>query len=206
MTVAPGLPAPPFPSRDLPTEVVLASLGLSTQDQLFVTLYRQTGDAMASCVRAKMSDPAWPTDVLAMKTLERPGIQRAIELLDRNEREAAEARQQTKQQIALRSPAPEITKDVIMADLQNVFELAMGNGPATDVDEKGNPVAPKPNLGAAIASKKIQASVLGILRSTVDVNFHMKRAEDMSDAELERIAKQGKTIDAQYTDVTGDDE
>lgn len=201
MTVAPGLPAPPFPSRNVPVEVVLASLGLSTQDQLFVTLYRQTGDAMASCVRAKMSDPAWPTDVLAMKTLERSEIQRAIELLDKHERETVEARQQTKQQVALRSPAPEITKDVIMADLQNVFELAMGNGPATDVDEKGNPVAPKPNLGAAIASKKIQASVLGILRSTVDVNFHMKRAEDMSDDELERIAKQGKAIDAKFEEI-----
>lgn len=192
MTVAPGLPAPPFPSRDLPTEVVLASLGLSTQDQLWVTLYRQTGDAMASCVRAKMSDPAWPTDVLAMKTLERSEIQRAIELLDKHERETAEAAAAKSQAVAARMPPVEITRDSVVANLQEVFEQAM----------------PALAFGAAIASQKTIASINGWLKQTVDVNIGFKRPEDMTDDELERIIKQGAkgTISAQYKDVTPEED
>lgn len=193
------LPAPAFPGPAGPAAGTIAVRhGLNTQEQLFVELYRETGDAMASCVRAKMFSLDYPTDVLAKKTLERPEIQAAIAELDEAERRAIEA----KQIPAVRQPV-EVTKDVIMADLQTVFEVAMGQdlNTALVTDKEGKVVDRPLNLGAAIAAKKIQASMIGALKQTVDVNFHMKRPEDMTDEELERIIKQGKARDAEFEEV-----
>lgn len=200
------LPAPPFPGPSGPAAgAITVRHGLTAQEQLWVKLYRETGDAMASCVRAKMFSPEYPTDVLAMKTLERPEIQAAIAELDQAEREAVAA-----SQVPAVRQSVEITREVILADLQEVFEVAMGND--FTLGAAVAPVSAKPgtdaaallkprNLGAAIAAKKVQASMIGALRQTVDVNFHMKRAEDMTDEELDRIIRQGKAKDAEFEEV-----
>lgn len=197
------LPAPPWPGGNAPPPTAYALL--SPQLQLFVDLYRETGDAMASAVRAKMFSPDYPIDVLAAKTLEREDVRAAIVALDLAQQEAAEK---------AAAPAPrvpvEITKDVIMADLQNVFEVAMGHDGDADpmLDANGKPLGPKRNLGAAIAAKKVQASMIGALKQTIDVNFHAKRAEDMTDEELDRIIKGSarRQVEGEFKDITPEDE
>lgn len=178
----PPVPTPAFP---LPPGYELAKLQLSEQDSLFVELYRQTGDAMASAVRAKMSDPRWPIDVLASRTLDRAEIREAIRLLDLYEQQKQEAEIRAKREPTVRQPVT-VTKDTLIANLEDVRGQAM--------EAKA--------FGAAIASVKVAASLLGLLKSEVNVNFRMT-VEEMPDEELLKIARQGgKMIDADFEDVT----
>lgn len=178
----PPVPTPAFP---LPPGYELAKLKLSEQLMLFVELFRTSGDAMAAAVRAKMSDPRWPIDVLAQKTLERPEVQEAIRLLDLYDQQKQEAEIRAKREPTVRQPVT-VTKDTLVADLREIYESAK--------DDKA--------YGAAIAAAKTSASILGLLKQEVNVNFRMT-VEEMPDEELLKIARQGgKMIDADFEDVT----
>ena len=73
----------------------------------------------------------------------------------------------------------------ISADMEPVFESAMNNRQYT----------------AAIAAKKLQAELHGLLKKEVNVNV-THSAVMMSDAQLEAIARK-QPIDAEFTEVGG---
>lgn len=180
------LPAPPWPGGKEPPPSAFSLL--EPQLQLFVELYRETGDPMASAVRAKMFSAEYPIDVLARKTLEREDVLAAIIALDERESEAVAAVAEP----AVPKQPVVVTRDTVTANLQDVYEQALG----------------AKAFGAAIASQKTIASLNGWLKQTVDVNIGFKRAEDLSDEELERIAKAGgkRTMDGEFKDITPEDD
>lgn len=67
----------------------------------------------------------------------------------------------------------EITRDSVVADMQHIYEKAESIG-----DIKG-----------AIAAKRLQADLMGFLEQKIAVTHTMK-AEEMTDAQLMRIAQQ----------------
>jgi hypothetical protein len=80
-----------------------------------------------------------------------------------------------------------VTRDSIIAACQDVYEKAL-----TDRQ-----------YGSALQALKLQSGLLGLLEQKISVS-HSYKAEDMSDAELARIAAGDKpVIDAHYEDVSG---
>lgn len=78
-----------------------------------------------------------------------------------------------------------VSAETISQDMEVIFQRALDDRQYT----------------AAIAAKKLQGEANGLLTKQVDVNVR-HTLTTMSDADLERIAKQA-TIEAEYKDVTG---
>lgn len=79
----------------------------------------------------------------------------------------------------------EISADSISADMEPLFESAIENRQYT----------------AAIAAKKLQAELHGLLKKDINVNVTLSKTS-MTDAQLEAIAKK-EAIDVEFSEVTG---
>lgn len=79
----------------------------------------------------------------------------------------------------------EVSADTVSMDMENVFQEAMSARQFT----------------AAIAAKKLQAEIVGLLAKTLNVNVH-HTVGTMADSELEAIARRG-VIDGEFQDITG---
>lgn len=82
----------------------------------------------------------------------------------------------------------DVTPQSLTDDLETVFQKA--------IDDK--------QYAPAINAKRLQADLYGLTKTTVDVNI-THRVEDMSTAELQRIAARAKTVDAEFTEVADDE-
>ncbi len=79
----------------------------------------------------------------------------------------------------------EITADTILADAESLYQRAS--------DDRAYP--------AALAAKKLQSEILGLLKK--EVTFNVKHSvTTLTDEQLEAIAKRG-VIDAEFKDITG---
>lgn len=146
--------------------------GDSEQDSVFVEEYVKTGDAMLAIVRSGIRDPAYSMDIVARRTLERPEIAAAVKALERIERASLPV---------------EITRESLVADMQQVYEKCISIG-----DHK-----------SAISAKKLQATLCGLLDQKITVTH--RHLNEMTDADLMRIASKGKTVtDADYEEIPGD--
>lgn len=143
------------------------------RDQVFIETYlMHDGSADASviaCRKAGILDPHFPIDVVARKTFNR--LAPAIKL--------------AKRYYAKREPT-EVTKDTLLADLENVFQSAVLTH----------------DHAAANANRKLVGQLTGILREDVTIT-HRYDVKILSDADLEKIALRSmKTIDSTAVDVT----
>lgn len=145
----------------------------TTPDIIFCEEYAAHGDAVLACVRAGISDPRFTVEVVAGRMLARPEIRASLDALSRARGE--------------RPPEVEITRESIVADLQYVYEDAIRNG----------------DRQAAIAAKKLQAGMRGLLieRKQIDVR---RRIEEFTTDELLAIAQKGRAVDVEYEEVDGD--
>ncbi len=140
------------------------------QDAVFVERFVDTNDPVLACVQAGISDNRFPIQVVAERQLARAEIKAAIAAL---------------QKIRASSKASvEITRESVLADMQNVYEKALA-------DREYN---------SAIAAKKLQAALAGWLTATLNIN-HRHTVDDLGTAELMRIASQGRVIDGDYEEV-----
>jgi hypothetical protein len=142
------------------------------QDQVFVETYVQSGDAMLACVKAGIRDHKYPMDVVAKRQLARPEIKAAITAY---------------QKIKSANVPVEVTRQSIIADMQDVYEKA--------IDQS--------QLSNAIAAKKLQAALLNLLQQNISIT-HTFRAEDLPDEELARIAGQGPVLEGTAVEVDDD--
>lgn len=130
------------------------------RDAVFVEEYAATGDVLVALRRAGIGHVMYPMEVIGRLMLGRDDILLAV----------AVAR---KALMRSRSVAVEVTQASLIADMQAVFEDAM-----TFSDRK-----------AAIAAKKVQAEVAGLLSKQLTVTH--KTAVEMDTATLLRIASGG---------------
>ena len=162
----------PAPARDPDAEVAVAPVVLTEIDEKeasFALFVAQGDDPVAACIRAGLQNFQYHPEVWVRQILERPEIVHAIETL----REAAK-RQQT---IA-------VTRQSVVADMQDIFQKAMEVG----------------DFKEAIASKKLQAGLLGLLVEKKEVVVR-RGVDEMSDDELARIAGEGHVVDAEFEEV-----
>ena len=128
----------------------------SDKDAVFVEQYRLTGDAVQACIRAGIRDARYPITVVANRQLQKPEIVAALKALERIET----------------SMQPlEVTRDIIVADMETVFQRALDDG----------------QHASAIGAKKLQSMLLGLLQTNISVT-HGFRPEMMTDEQLMRIA------------------
>lgn len=80
--------------------------------------------------------------------------------------------------------AATVSADTLINDMEAIFQKCL--------DER--------QYTPAIAAKKTQAELLGLLKKDITIT-HKHTVSDMTDAQLEQIAKR-KPIDAEYTDIT----
>lgn len=78
----------------------------------------------------------------------------------------------------------EVSADTVSMDMENVFQEAMNAR----------------QFSAAIAAKKLQSEIVGLLVKNVNINVR-HTIGTMPDSELEAIAKRG-AVDAEFRDVT----
>ena len=84
----------------------------------------------------------------------------------------------------------QVTAHTLLADAETVFQKAKDDRQYT----------------AALAAKRLQADLLGLSKSTVDINI-THRVEDMSTAQLMKIATAGEKetiIDTEFTEIVAD--
>lgn len=140
------------------------------QDSVFIETVIGTSDPIAACVAANIISPEWPVTVVARIMMERPEIEAAINTLKRLKRDGVSS--------------PQITRESIIADMQNVYEKCMLTG-----DTK-----------AAIASKRLQAELNQWLDKNITVT-HRHDPTQLTEAQLLAIIN-SKPIDGEWTDVT----
>lgn len=143
------------------------------RDALFVKNYIRSRDAVDACAKARVFCVGYDMRDVAAHQLAKPHIKKMI----------AEAEVK-----ATNDPSPEITRDSIITDLEQVFEKSMRDGEYTP----------------AITAKKTQAQLLGWLENTVNVNIKRDIAS-MTDAELMQIieskSSSQKVIDGEFTET-----
>ena len=125
--------------------------------------------AVIATRKAGIMDPHFPIDVIARRTFNR--LAPAIKL--------------ARKYYARRQPT-EVTKDTLLADLENVFSSAVLTH----------------DHAAANANRKLVAQLTGILREDVTIT-HRYDVKVLSDSDLEKIALRSlKSIDGQAVDIT----
>lgn len=134
----------------------------ASQAATFIEVYIRTRDPMLAWVQAGMSDPRFTAAIAAQNYLRKPEIAAAISALEK-----------LQEAVAANEPRVEITRESIMADVQVVFEKALSSG----------------NFSPALGAKKLQAIIMGLVKTEVNVN-HRLTAGELPDHELERIASQ----------------
>jgi hypothetical protein len=128
----------------------------SDKDAVFVEQYRLTGDAVQACIRAGIRDARYPITVVANRQLQKPEIVAALKALER---------------IATSMQPLEVTRDSVVADMQDVYEKALQDG----------------QYASAIGAKKLQSMLLGMLQTNISIT-HGFKPELMTDEQLMRIA------------------
>lgn len=78
----------------------------------------------------------------------------------------------------------EVTRDTIIEDFQQIYQKAMDDSKLAD----------------AINAKRAQATVLGVMVVKTEIT-HKRSTKEMSDEELEKIAR-GDAVDVSFEDVT----
>lgn len=142
-------------------------------DSVFVSEFVKTGDATTACIVAGIRDNRYDIRVTAEKTLARPEIRTAIEALQRI--------------YQVDVAQPEITLDSVVADMQVIYQKAVDDG----------------QYQAAIAAKKLQASLRGWLDQKIDITLR-RSVDEMSTKDLERLAQgylKTTSIAAAYRDA-----
>lgn len=144
------------------------------KDDVFVKEYlrlegRDDAAAVTAYRRAKYFDPAYPVVVAADCTLTRL-------------RSKIEAARKTIKPTAM---GQDRSRDSVLADLDQVFESALG--------EKDH--------SAAVTAKRTQAQIMGLLSENISVT-HKMDVSTMTDEQLLRILnKQSRVVDGQFTEV-----
>lgn len=142
------------------------------RDIIFCEEMALHGDGVRALIRSGIRDDRYAVNIVAQRMLGRPEIRTAIALLEQMRRE---------------TEAPEVTRDSIVADMQEVYQEAMRTG---DRDQ-------------AIQAKRLQSQLLGLLVEKKEVT--LKRGlDDYSTAELAKIVDKAKVIEAEYTTATDD--
>ena len=75
-------------------------------DAVFVIEYAQSGDAILSCIRAGITDAAFPIEILAKRMLERPEILTAVEALRKGK---------------TAGHTPQMSRDSVVGELQDLY-------------------------------------------------------------------------------------
>lgn len=169
------------PAPQLPASLRDAALGLTPQQAIFVRIVLEKGDAMVAAVQAKLPNPEnLAFEELIRSTLDDPRVQQALV-------QGQQAQQQV-QTIADQVPI-RITKEALESRLTGIMDRA----------------AAASAFGAEIAAVKVAASLNGLLKQEINVNLR-RTVDEMSDRELERIARGGKNvIDAEFTEEKNGD-
>lgn len=159
------------PDSILPGPSTLADLR-AKKEMAFCEEYVRTGDALTAAIKAQLQSPNYPIDVVARQLLDRPDIRLVIGVLEKHNKGATPV---------------EITRDSILADMQNCYEGAYLAG----------------RYDTAIAAKRLQAALMGFLVEKREVTL-VKSVGDMTNAELRALAYKGRVIEGSVEGGTGD--
>lgn len=101
------------------------------RERVFAEQYAKHGDAFKALIAAKIANPAYPRHIIAEQLLAEPRIKAAIEAFKQVKPKRREVR---------------LTRDSLIADIEDVFEKAMGKEDYTN----------------ALKAKQEQAQLLGL--------------------------------------------
>lgn len=142
------------------------------RDAMFVKIYLQTGDALDASKRAGFVVHGYDDRTVAEYLLDRCDIQEAIKV-------AKESKNR-------KSASVDITRESIISDLDAIHQSAM-------IDKDYTP---------AIAAKKLQAQLMGVLQENVQVTHKMDVTQMSDDQLMKLIALKSKQDDLKMIDVT----
>ena len=142
------------------------------RDAMFVKVYLQTGDGLDACKRAGFIINGYDDRTVAEYLLDRCDIQEAIKL-------ARESK-------GSKPASVDITRESIISDLNEIHRSAM-------FDKDYTP---------AIAAKKLQAQLMGVLQENVQVTHKMDVTRMTDDQLMRLIALKSKQEDLKMIDVT----
>ena len=142
------------------------------RDAMFVKVYLQTGDGLDACKRAGFIVNGYDDRTVAEYLLDRCDIQEAIKLARENK--------------GSKPAAVEITRESIISDLNDIHKQAMVDGDYTP----------------AIAAKKLQAQLMGVLQENVQVTHKMDVTRMTDEQLMKLIALKSKQEDLKMIDVT----
>lgn len=142
------------------------------RDAIFVKIYLQTGDALDACKRAGFVVHMHDDRTVAEYLLDRCDIQEAIKV--------------AKESKARKPASVDITRESIISDLDAIHQSAM-------IDKDYTP---------AIAAKKLQAQLMGVLQETVQVTHKMDVTRMTDEQLINMIALKSKREDLKMIDVT----
>ena len=142
------------------------------RDALFVKVYLQTGDGLDACKRAGFVVHGYDDRTVAEYLLDRCDIQEAIKV--------------AKESKARKPASVDITRESIISDLDAIHQSAM-------IDKDYTP---------AIAAKKLQAQLMGVLQESVQVTHKMDVTRMTDDQLMKLIALKSKQEDLNMIDIT----
>jgi hypothetical protein len=142
------------------------------RDAMFVKVYLQTGDGLDACKRAGFIINGYDDRTVAEYLLDRCDIQEAIKI--------------AKESKGKKPASVDITRESIISDLDAIHQSAM-------IDKDYTP---------AIAAKKLQAQLMGVLQETVQVTHKMDVTRMTDDQLMKLIALKSKQEDLNMIDIT----
>ena len=142
------------------------------RDAIFVKVYLQTGDGLDACKRAGFVVHGYDDRTVAEYMLDRCDIQEAVKA--------------AKESKARKPASVDITRESIISDLDAIHQSAM-------VDKEYAP---------AIAAKKLQAQLMGVLQESVQVTHKMDVTRMTDEQLMKLIALKSKQEDINMIDIT----
>ena len=142
------------------------------RDAIFVKIYLQTGDGLDACKRAGFVINGYDDRTVAEYLLDRLDIQAALQL--------------AKESQNYKPAVVEITRESIISDLDTIHQSAM-------FDKDYTP---------AIAAKKLQAQLMGVLQENVQVTHKMDVTRMTDEQLINMIALKSKREDLRMIDIT----
>lgn len=143
-----------------------------TPEAIFVDEYVRSGNAFLACNKAGLSDPRYPMEVVARRTLDRPEIKAAIGVA-----------RELKRKGQLGGTMPGLySREMLLEELQRTHEQALADR----------------QYGSAIGAVKTQAQILGYMEQTVNV-MHRVSPREMSLEDLRRlVAERAPVIEGEF--------
>lgn len=159
---------------NLPAALQDAALGLTPEQAIFVRVVLEKGDVMVAAVQAKLPNPDnLAFEELIRRTLDDPMVQQAI-IAANQQKEVAKL----SDQLPIRT-----TKESLESRFYGIMDRAQAASA----------------FGSEIAAGKVIASMNSLLKSEVNINLR-RTVDEMSDKELERIAKgERRVIEGEFT-------